>query len=561
LSTNTAATGPARPASASAALSCRRRSLVNQCSAAATTSREQTLRDELVQGMCAEATLLAGSRISSAMPHVEPIPSAPAVVLGGGIAGLAAARLLTRHFPRVIVLERDVRSDEDAPEAAFRSWRRGGVPQLRHSHAFLARVRLVLLAHLPDVFDRLRANGVREIPLADMAPPEMGFEPEPADEDVVLLACRRTTFEWALRAGVQGRRGVELREGVSVTGLAGGARNGGRPWVRGVTLADGSELPAALVVDALGRRSPVPGWLAALGAPRPHERSEDTGIFYYTRFYRLRRGQAPGGTTGVVASDLGWVKIAVFPGDAGTFSITVGAPVDDASLKELADPRQFERFVTAFPQIAPWRARGVSVPIGGRQTPVLVMGQLRNRLRHFVDDDGPVAPGLLVLGDAAYHSNPIYGRGCSQALVQAALLDEAVGRHPRDLVAAARLLHQLSEQQVRPFWDAAVAADRRSRGEVRHDPPATALAYLSVMAQYAFGWFLERGMLPATREDPVVFRGLLRVFHMLQAPDTLARDPELVLRSLPTLARVLAGGGPEPPFDPVPREAALARMA
>jgi hypothetical protein len=81
------------------------------------------------------------------------------------------------------------------------------------------------------------------------------------------------------------------------------------------------------------------------------------------------------------------------------------------------------------------------------------------------------------------------------------------------------------------------------------------------MAQQAFGWFLERGMLPATREDPVVFRGLLRVFHMLDAPDTLARDPELVLRSLPMLARVLAGGGPEPSFDPVAREAALARMA
>ena len=106
-----------------------------------------------------------------------------------------------------------------------------------------------------------------------------------------------------------------------------------------------------------------------------------------------------------------------------------------------------------------------------------------------------------------------------------------------------------------------MAADRRARGERRSAAPGNAPAYLSIMAQQAFGWFLERGMLPATREDPVVFRGLLRVFHMLDAPDTLARDPELVLRSLPMLARVLAGRGPEPQFDPVPREAALARMA
>jgi 2-polyprenyl-6-methoxyphenol hydroxylase-like FAD-dependent oxidoreductase len=331
--------------------------------------------------------------------------------------------------------------------------------------------------------------------------------------------------------------------------------------VHGVRLGDGSVLEASIVVDALGRRSPIPAWLTALGAPAPRERSEDTGIFYYTRFYRVRRGRRPAGGTGLVAGDLGWVKIAIFPGDGDTFSITVGAPVEDAGLKELADPQRFERFVSAFPQMAPWRARGVSVPINGKDTPVLVMGQLRNRRRRFVDAQGPLAPGLLVIGDAAYHSNPIYGRGCSQALVQVTLLDEALGRHPNDPVAAARLLDRLSETHIRPFWDAAVASDRRARGADRRATPTSALGYLTVAAEQAFGWFLERGMLPATRVDPVVFRGLLRVFHMLEPPSALARDPELVLRSLPMLARVLAGRGPGLPFAPVARDAALARMA
>jgi hypothetical protein len=48
---------------------------------------------------------------------------------------------------------------------------------------------------------------------------------------------------------------------------------------------------------------------------------------------------------------------------------------------------------------------------------------------------------------------------------------------------------------------------------------------------------------------------------MLEPPERLARDPELVLRSLPMLARVLVGQGPDAPFAPVAREAALARMA
>jgi 2-polyprenyl-6-methoxyphenol hydroxylase-like FAD-dependent oxidoreductase len=482
-----------------------------------------------------------------------------AVILGGGIAGLAAARLVARHFSRVIVLERDTRIDVASPADAFTAWERSGVPQFRHSHAFLARLRLVLLAHMPDVLEQLRAAGVREIRLADTVPPDMSFVARPDDEDVVLLACRRAVFEWALRESVRTRSNVELREGITVAGLSGTSRDGGRPVVNGVRLADDTVIPAALVVDATGRRSRAPEWLAAIGAPHAKERSADTGIFYFTRFYRLRRGKPPRGVTGLVAGDLGWVKLAIFPGDGNTFSITVGTPTGDQALKALSDPAVFERFLSAFPSIAPWRAAGMSVPIAGRDTPVLVMGQLKNRLRRFVDDEGPLAPGFVAIGDSAYHSNPIYGRGCPMALVQAALLDEALGRHPGDVRAASVYLHRESEAELRPYWDAAVAADRRSNRNGKA-APTSAMAALVRMAESAVGWWLERGLLPATRVDPVVFRGLLRVFHMLEPPEALLRSPELVLRSLPVLARVLRGDAPEATFEPVARAAVLERL-
>ena len=485
----------------------------------------------------------------------------PAVVLGGGLAGLAAARLLRRHFPRVVVLERDRRPETAAPEDAFAAWERRGVPQFRHSHAFLARLRVVLLAHLPDVLDRLRAAGVREFGLDEVTPPGVTLTPRADDEDVVLLACRRSTFEWALRASVAGRPGIELREGVVIEGLVGEARDGGRPTVTGVRLADGSTIPAAIVVDATGRGSRAPGWLAALGAPAPYERSAETGIFYYTRFYRLRRGRGPRGTTGLVAGDLGWVKLAIFPGDNRTFSITVGAPVDDAELRGLAEPARFERFVHAFPAVAPWRTRGTSVPIAGEETPVLVMGRLRNRLRRFVDRRGlPLATGFFAIGDAAYHSNPIYGRGAPSGLVQAALLDEALERHPRDLAAAARHLDRRSEAELRPFWEAAVAGDRRALGERRAFALTSPRAWLVGVAEQAFGWFVDRAIVPAMRVDPVVFRGLLRVFNMLDPPEQLLRDPELVLRALPVLARVLSGDEPAHLFPRVERDAVLAQL-
>jgi 2-polyprenyl-6-methoxyphenol hydroxylase-like FAD-dependent oxidoreductase len=486
-------------------------------------------------------------------------PDETAIVLGGSVAGLAVARLLARHFDRVVVLERDSRAHVADPEEAFAAWERPGVPQFRHSHAFLARLRLILLAHMPDVLDRLRAAGVKEIRLDEMVPPGMRWTPRPDDDDVVLLACRRATFEWSLRESVAALPNVELREGVAVSRLVGSASNGGgRPHVTGVRLADETDIAGALVVDATGRRSRAPEWLEALGAPRPRERTADTGILYYTRFYRLLRGAPPGGS-GLVAGDLKWVKLAIFPGDRGTFSITVGPPVDDAPLKRLAEPEQFERFVAAFPALAPWRAPGTSTPIFGPATPVLVMGQLRNRTRRFVDRDGPLAPGLVTVGDALYHSNPIYGRGCPSALMMAELLDEAVGRHRRDVVAMTRDYDAACRAHVLPFWEAAVASDRRMLGQTRVLPSGNRAALLA-LAEQAFGWFVDRGIVPATRVDPVVFRGLLRLFHMLDTPEDLVRNPELLLRTMPVLARVLRGDEPTEHFPPTSREHVLGKL-
>jgi 2-polyprenyl-6-methoxyphenol hydroxylase-like FAD-dependent oxidoreductase len=482
-----------------------------------------------------------------------------AVVLGGSVAGLATARLLARHFARIVVIERDTRTDVEVPEDAFAAWERPSVPQFRHSHAFLARLRLILLAHMPDVLERLRAAGVREIELIETVPPGMPWIPRSDDEDVVLLACRRSTFEWALRESVRTLPNVELREGTKVAGLTGIRYDGGRPRVTGVQLDDGSELAAALVVDASGRRSKAPEWLERLGAPRPFERSSDTGILYYTRFYRLRRGTPPVGGTGLVAGDLGWVKLAIFPGDQRTFSITVGPPVDDAALKRIADPDQFERFVAAFPSMAPWRANGASEPVFGAATPVLVMGQLRNRRRRFVDREGPLASGFVAVGDSLYHSNPIYGRGCPSALMTVELLDEAIGFHGDDPIAMARHYHAECERHVRPFWEAAVASDRRMLGEGSGLPSGNRAALIYIVEQ-AFGWFIDRGVVPATRVDPVVFRGLLRVFHMLDGPEDLVRNPELLLRALPVLARVLRGDGPPPQFAPTLREHVLEKL-
>ncbi|HEX6283549.1 MAG TPA: hypothetical protein VFZ71_01685, partial [Pyrinomonadaceae bacterium] len=81
-----------------------------------------------------------------------------AVVLGGSMAGLLAARILTDHFDKVTILERDAYFETTAV--------RKGLPQANHVHGLLLRGRQVLEDLFPGLQDEMIAAGA---PLVDMA--------------------------------------------------------------------------------------------------------------------------------------------------------------------------------------------------------------------------------------------------------------------------------------------------------------------------------------------------------------------------------------------------------
>src|SRR5258706_1812901 len=215
------------------------------------------------------------------------------VIVGGSVTGLAAALALGNEGTRVAVLDRNETRMPASHVEAFEKWDRRGSPQVRHSHALLGRLYCLIRDHAPDLLAKLLACGAEELPLISMARRTLpNASAEPGDENVVLLACRRITFEYLLRRHVLDSGRVEFRDGDEVTGLATASDSPqGPPRVTGVHLlrADGARevLHADLVADASGRRSKIGDLLEDLGAPCPREASQPLAVFYNPRFYNL----------------------------------------------------------------------------------------------------------------------------------------------------------------------------------------------------------------------------------------------------------------------------------
>jgi 2-polyprenyl-6-methoxyphenol hydroxylase-like FAD-dependent oxidoreductase len=466
-------------------------------------------------------------------------------IAGAGIAGLATAAALAARGHQVQLFERDVARGDAAgrPERAERGsggWRRPGVPQLRHSHAFLGRLRGLLAEREPGLLEALRDAGARELRFAELARPWFGeLAAAPGDDALALIACRRTTFEWVLRSYVEALPGVALRSGVRVTGLEPVA--GAAPPLRigALRILDEAGRPervaADLVIDASGRRTRSARWLADAGAsPFACER-DPCGIFYASRFFRFRDDVEPIPIAGgVLAVDLGYLKVGLFPGDGRTFSLTLAASPDDAPLQALLHEPGFEAAARALPGAAPFVSREVAEPISRLHA----MSDLESVRRFALRPDGePAVVGFAAVGDALIHTNPLYGRGCTLAFVHAHALADALDAEPDDPRAFALALEQTIEREIVPWYESSRAQDRDAHDVAaqlaRGGDPYRAQAPDGRVEPRAYMRSLVRdGLAPAMREDADLLRAFLRVFNLLEPPRDLMKDPTIFQRVL-----------------------------
>jgi 2-polyprenyl-6-methoxyphenol hydroxylase-like FAD-dependent oxidoreductase len=435
-----------------------------------------------------------------------------AIVIGSGMGGLAAARVLSDHFERVTILERDALEDTAAP--------RPGVPQGKHLHALLAGGQRALDALLPGLSEDLDRVGATRLTVGlDLRIERPGFDPFPRrDLGFYSSGLTRPQLEYCVRRRIEGIDGVRLETGCRVLSLL---TTGDGTAVHGVHVqreGRSETRTADLVVDASGTGELTIGALRAAGLPPVAETKIGVDICYSSAVFEVP-SDAPGDWRGVMhmpeapKTSRGGLMMPV---EGNRWMLALGArhyeqpPGDEAGFREYA---------------ASLRTPTIAQAIASA-TMVSGVDRFRfpeSRFRHFERLER-FPGGLLPIGDAICRFNPVFGQGISVAALEGVALGHvlaAIGAGDGSLAGAWRPFFKSVAEILDTPWALAVVPDFVFPSTVGERPA-------DLEASLRFGAALTR----ATAKHPDIHKLVGEVQHLMR--------PRSALMAPPVLQRVLA---------------------
>jgi 2-polyprenyl-6-methoxyphenol hydroxylase-like FAD-dependent oxidoreductase len=349
-----------------------------------------------------------------------------ALIIGAGIAGLLAARVLSEHYEEVQIVERDILPER--PEY------RAGTPQSFHLHRLVSRGRTVLEALFPNLIPELLERGAastanKGIHIVNEFGQFTIYDP------TEYTSSSRALLEWTIRQRIQALPNVHFMNGLEVISLQ---TDPDRTRLTGVHVRQRGQreatafLDADLVVDTSGRATKLTRWLEELGYAVPEPDRLKSLLGYSTRYYRVNSPQIVQKQQGFViqAHPARCVKAgyALLTEDNLLHVVLFAAgghyPATD---DEGFDQQVRELLSPALADFLQEQAEPVNSPRGHR---------IETCFRHHYEQAERWPSGLLVMGDSLCNLDPIYGQGMTVAALEAEALS-----------------HTLKEQRKQPHPD------------------------------------------------------------------------------------------------------------
>lgn len=432
-----------------------------------------------------------------------------AVVLGAGMAGLLAARVLSEFYDQVTVVERD-----RLPDVPIQ---RKGIPQGRHLHSFLSRGCQLLDQFLPGILDELVDAGANVVDDGDLSrvysrigPYEMNRSEKFADPAaMVFYLASRPLIEFHIRRRVAALANVNFLDRHDVkepTVIA-------RDRIAGVLLVnrdtgERTALDADLVVDAMGRAARTPAFLESLGYGRPAEERSTANWAYSSQLLRIPAA-AIAEQMALVDARKGLARVGLLAYEDDTWMLTVGQlvahggpPTDLAGMLNVAEECLPPSILAGLRSGQPLDSVAISRSTAG-------LWRRYDRMPDF-------PAGLLVIGDALCSLNPIYGQGMTMAALEALALQGYL----RDGSEEPVQFFRSAAKHIGPTWAMNQANDRVPLSVDRRRSLRTRLAIST-----------RNKALAAARNDIVLTERFFRVAHLVDPPNRL-QDPAVIVRVL-----------------------------
>lgn len=436
-----------------------------------------------------------------------------AVIVGGSIAGIATAKVLSARFDKVIVLEQDTRHD--------RREGRPGAAQGHHLHHLLIAGQQEAERIFPGIVDDMVREGAFKVDMAQQYSLRLaGTWKKRCDSDIEIVCAGRPLLEWCFRRRLDDVPNVDFRYETTMQDLVYDAQ---RNAVIGVAIdgADGLEvIPAEFVVDASGKNTRLPEFLERIGVGAPELEQDILNCFYSSMWFHVPPERQ---WTDKVME----ICYAYRPNEqtyAAQYYVDSSRTLLCSSLIEYncySPPRNHREFLEFAKRM---QSPKVHENIAGLEPATGVYNFRSPRMQRYrYEHLARVPAGLVAIGDSYTSTDPVAGLGMTIVLQQVARLRDLLATVDASSAALPRRYYKAASKIADGAWF--VIREQTLRFDWVHDVDKKRPIYFR-----ALNWYMDR-VTELVHEDLDAYRTFLSVIHMVKAP-TAMLTPAMIAKVL-----------------------------